>query len=219
MLNSRDLSILTLAVCMYLVSNYVMMPIDNILGIPSVVLVVGLFMGILKGYSKYLLYAFSILASIPEMYIEYEKDLVLNRAFIEIYLRKLYDAVTMPPPVSEPSILTNIIAIGFYSLIFVYSIKYIYMNYKKLFSRFRLVFIMLSLPIFLTILPILVYVPYMFYFKLNTTNMLITSNIDKINWICAFLVVVRSIIVLIFGPIYGYFVFKSIGLYKRLGVK
>jgi len=204
---------------MYLVSNYVMMPIDSILGIPSVVLVVGLFMGILKGYSKYLLYAISILSCIPEMYIEYEKDLITNRALFEIYLRKYDEVVKTPTQTTEPSIFSNIILIAFFAFVFVYSVKYIVMNYKNILNRVKLILIMLSLPIFISMLPMFIMVPLILYFNLTINNILLPSTIDRITWICAIQVVARSIVVLVFGPIYGYFVFRSIGLYKRLGIE
>lgn len=218
MIRARDLAILTLAICMFMVSNYVMLPINSILGVPSVVLIVGLFLGVLRGYSRYVLYVFSILACVPEMYIEYQKDLITNRAIMEIYIRSVYGR-TETPTVSEPSILSNIIMIGFFAFIFVYFIKYISMNYKKIFSSIKLILIMVSLPMLIMFLPMFVALPAFFIWHLNPITMLTDTGIDMLVQLSVILVLLRSIVIAFFGPIYGYYVFKSINLYKRLGLE
>jgi len=218
LIRARDLSILTLAICMFMVSNYVMLPINSILGVPTVVLIVGLFLGVLRGYSRYVLYTFSIIACIPEMYIEYQKDLITNRAIMEIYIRSVYGR-TETPTVSEPSILSNIIMIGFFAFVFVYFIKYISMNYKKIFSSIKLILIMVSLPMLIMFLPLPVALLAFFIWHLNPITMLTDTGIDMLVQLSVILVLLRSIVIAFFGPIYGYYVFKSINLYKRLGLE
>lgn len=218
MISARDLSILTLAICMFMVSNYVMLPINSILGVPSVVLIVGLFLGVLRGYSRYVLYIFSILACIPEMYIEYQKDLIVNRAVMEIYIRSIYGRAETPS-VSEPSIFSNITIIGFFAFVFVYFVKYLSMNYKKIFNSIKLILVMISLPIFLMFLPLFVALPAFFIWHLNPITMLTVTGIDMLVQFSVIQLLLRSIVIVFLGPIYGYYVFKSINLYKRLGLE
>jgi len=220
-LNTRELSIFTLAFCMYLVSNYIMTPINNIFGVPSVVLVVGLFLGVLRGKFRYIIYGISILVCIPETYIQYEKDLISTRAMLEIYLRKLNETTTGPPP-DVPTVIPvviTIVTVAFYAYFFVILIKYIKNNYKEVFRNLKLVIVILSLPIILSILPIFTMVSLMRYYDLTLVNVFITENMDRLNWIASVTTVIRSIFVVIFGPLYGYIVFRYIGLYKRLGLE
>jgi len=211
-LNHRSIALLGVAICFYIVGKPIFGVISN--SIPMLIgwsgLVVGLFIGIMPKREEALLYVstvgyetFDLIINLPQLQIE------ANTAFDGVKIISLIEDV--PRESYQVNglivILLNILTVimGLTMIIVIYKII------KKLIQYFK------EQPV-LTSLLLTSWTPFIYmYFRMNKfLGGDLVTNLEHGKIIFMEFMLVMGIWFIIFSPLYGYLLFKWLGIYKRI---